>query len=323
MEVQKNTSLRGTSLPDHAKKGYIMSFGTNLQFLRKKKEMTQEELAEKMEVSRQTVSKWESDGAFPETEKTIALCELFGCTMDALLRDDLVREYTEADASYDTHMNRFSLAVAGGVGLILFGLVVMFLMGALGLHEIFMTIALLFFVAIAVFIFIFAGITHSDFVKEHPYIGKIYDRAEVKRYNRLFPILLGASVMGILFGVIFLIASEGIAMPEGFTEERWESLLTMIFFILITISVTVIVWAGLQKSKYDIDDYNKTADKENGEDKENSLSGKIGGVIMLLATVIYLVIGFVWNLWHPGWIVFLIGGILCGITEIIFPDKKN
>ena len=274
-----------------------------------------------MEVSRQTVSKWESDGAFPETEKTIALCELFDCTMDALLRDDLVREYTEADASYDTHMNRFSLAVAGGVGLILFGLVIMFMMGALGIHEIFMTIAFLFFVAIAVFIFIFAGITHSDFVKEHPYIGKIYDRAEIKRYNRLFPILLGASVMGILFGVIFLIASESIAMPESFTEDRWDSLLTMIFFIFITISVTVIVWAGLQKSKYDIDDYNKTADNEQHE--ENSLSGKIGGVIMLLATVIYLIIGFVWNLWHPGWIVFLIGGILCGIMEIVFPDKKK
>ncbi len=283
--------------------------------------MTQEELAEKMEVSRQTVSKWESDGAFPETEKIIALCELFGCTMDALLRDDLVREYTEADRSYDTHMNHFSLAIAGGVGLVLLGLVVMFLMGAFGIHEIFMTIAFLFFVAIAVFIFIFAGITHSDFVKEHPYIGKIYDRAEVKRYERLFPILIGASIVGILFGVMFLIASESLSMPEGFTEERWDSLLTMIFFIFITISVTVIVWAGLQKSKYDIDDYNQEADKE--KNQKETLSGKIGSVIMLLATVIYLVIGFVWNLWHPGWIVFIIGGILCGVAEIIFPDKKN
>ena len=113
-----------------------MSLGTNLQFLRKKKEMTQEELAEKMEVSRQTISKWESDGAFPETEKIIGLCELFGCTVDALLRDDLARDYTEADKAYDVHMNRFSLAIAGGVGLVLLGLVTMFLLFALGVFAI-------------------------------------------------------------------------------------------------------------------------------------------------------------------------------------------
>lgn len=51
-----------------------MSFGTNLQFMRKMyNAMSQEELAEKMEVSRQTISKWEMDNAFPEMEKAIAL----------------------------------------------------------------------------------------------------------------------------------------------------------------------------------------------------------------------------------------------------------
>ena len=49
-----------------------MSFGQNLQFLRKMhRGMTQEELAEKMGVSRQTISKWEMDSAFPEMEKAI------------------------------------------------------------------------------------------------------------------------------------------------------------------------------------------------------------------------------------------------------------
>lgn len=298
-----------------------MSFGTNLQFLRKKKEMTQEELAEKMAVSRQTVSKWESDGAFPETEKIVALCDLFGCTMDALLREDLVREYSEADKSYDTHMNRFSLAIAGGVGLILLGLVAMFLLMALAVAEDIAIVALLVFVAIAVFIFIIAGITHSDFVKEHPHIGKIYDRETVRRYQHIFPVLIGAPVVFILLGVIFLIASESMEMPIGFTADRWDYLITMIFFIFITIAVSVLVWAGLQKSKYDVDEYNKETSKE--ENDEDTLSGKLGGVIMLLATVIYLVLGFVWHLWHPGWIVFIIGGILCGVMEIIFPEKKN
>ncbi|WP_283624481.1 helix-turn-helix transcriptional regulator [Clostridium butyricum] len=63
-----------------------MSFGQNLQFLRKMhKKMTQEELAEKMNVSRQTISKWEMDCAFPEMEKAIALCNLFSCSLDEMV----------------------------------------------------------------------------------------------------------------------------------------------------------------------------------------------------------------------------------------------
>lgn len=67
-----------------------MSFGQNLQFLRKMRDgMTQEELAEKLGVSRQTVSKWELDAAYPETVKIIELCGLFNCTMDQLVREDM------------------------------------------------------------------------------------------------------------------------------------------------------------------------------------------------------------------------------------------
>ena len=58
-----------------------MSLGTNIQFYRKQKNMTQEDLAEFMNVSRQTVSKWESDTAFPETDKLITLSDYFGCTL--------------------------------------------------------------------------------------------------------------------------------------------------------------------------------------------------------------------------------------------------
>jgi len=74
-----------------------MSFGQNLQFLRKmRNRMTQEQLAEKMNVSRQTVSKWELDVAYPEIGKVVELCRLFCCTMDELIRDDL----TLPDESY-------------------------------------------------------------------------------------------------------------------------------------------------------------------------------------------------------------------------------
>lgn len=67
-----------------------MSFGENLQILRKMRHgMTQEELAEKMNVSRQTISKWELGSTYPEMEKAFDLCELFSCSLDQLLRQDM------------------------------------------------------------------------------------------------------------------------------------------------------------------------------------------------------------------------------------------
>lgn len=67
-----------------------MSFGQNLQFLRKlRNKMTQEDLAEKLNVSRQTVSKWELDMAYPEMSKLLELCNLFSCSMDQLVREDI------------------------------------------------------------------------------------------------------------------------------------------------------------------------------------------------------------------------------------------
>ena len=57
---------------------YFMSFGKNLQFLRHLRgNMTQEDLAEKMNFSRQTVSKWELQTAQPELDKAIELCNFF------------------------------------------------------------------------------------------------------------------------------------------------------------------------------------------------------------------------------------------------------
>jgi len=69
---------------------YFMSFGKNLLFLRHLKgNMTQEDLAEKMNISRQTVSKWELDTAQPEMDKAIELCKLFNCSLDNLFCDDM------------------------------------------------------------------------------------------------------------------------------------------------------------------------------------------------------------------------------------------
>lgn len=67
-----------------------MSFGKNIQHLRRLGgNMTQEVLADKLNVSRQTVSKWEMDAAVPEMDKAIELCRIFNCTLDNLFREEL------------------------------------------------------------------------------------------------------------------------------------------------------------------------------------------------------------------------------------------
>ena len=67
-----------------------MSFGKNLQYLRRLyRNLTQEGLSEKLNVSRQTVSKWETDDAMPEMDKALELCKIFNCTLDNLFRDEM------------------------------------------------------------------------------------------------------------------------------------------------------------------------------------------------------------------------------------------
>ena len=66
-----------------------MSLGTNIQYLRKLNKLTQEQFAEKMNITRQTVSRWESDEVTPELNKLIEMCSIFSCKLDELVREDM------------------------------------------------------------------------------------------------------------------------------------------------------------------------------------------------------------------------------------------
>ena len=76
-----------------------MSFGKNIGYYRKQLKITPEELAERLYVSRQTISRWENDSVFPDVETVIKLCELFGCSMDTLVRGDAEAEAAHTDAA--------------------------------------------------------------------------------------------------------------------------------------------------------------------------------------------------------------------------------
>ena len=64
-----------------------MALGDKLSKLRKENNFTQEQLASVLGVSRQAISKWESNMTFPETDKLIRMSELFQCSLDYLLKD--------------------------------------------------------------------------------------------------------------------------------------------------------------------------------------------------------------------------------------------
>lgn len=66
-----------------------MHLGDNIQFLRKQKKITQEQFAEIMNVSRQTVSRWEADEVVPELNRLVEMCEIFACKLDALVRENV------------------------------------------------------------------------------------------------------------------------------------------------------------------------------------------------------------------------------------------
>ncbi len=66
-----------------------MSLGTNIQYLRKLNKLTQEQFAERMSITRQTVSRWESDEVTPELNKLVEMCSIFSCKLDELVRENM------------------------------------------------------------------------------------------------------------------------------------------------------------------------------------------------------------------------------------------
>lgn len=91
--------------------GCTMTLGDKLTKLRKENNYTQEQLADILEVSRQTVSKWENNTAYPETEKLIKLGELFTCSMDYLLKDSVEDFQGTVNKSPDEKSKTFTFSL--------------------------------------------------------------------------------------------------------------------------------------------------------------------------------------------------------------------
>lgn len=97
-----------------------MAFSNNLTYLRKKRNMSQEQLAEVLGVTRQAVSKWEAGQSTPDVEKLLQLSELFQVPVDQMLKD--IEEENRQENGHDvlyTVLAFIALAIVWFTGLIL------------------------------------------------------------------------------------------------------------------------------------------------------------------------------------------------------------
>lgn len=307
-----------------------MSFGENLQFYRKKENITQEQLAERLGVSRQTISKWEADSSYPEMEKIIQLCDMFGCTMDVLLRGEASEAFREDTAGYDRHMNDFSKEISVGVCVIIAGAALSTAADAFpGMAPLSGVIMIAAAVA-GIMIFIMSGMKHSRFVKKHPYIQSFYREEESEAFENRFMRMIIGGIGLILLGVVVMAAAEVFPVPVGYTDEVYD----WILLAFAAVGVPVLVYAGMQKSKYNIKQYNEEhrekSDEEvleeideirnrrgSKEERKDRLISTWCASIMIVATIIYVVSGLLCNLWDTAWIVYVVGALLCGLASVI------
>ncbi len=298
-----------------------MNLAENLKALREKSGMTQEQLAERMEVSRQTVSKWESGVSFPEMEKMIQLAELFGCSMDALLKGSI--QYTNQDEAkaYDRHGDWVARMGTAATGICILSFAAQGIGEAVNppfLGE--SGILFLLFALVGALLWIRIGMDSSYFRKKHPYVEPFYTEEEKEGFHRKYVSCMIAGV-GILIAALTVMAALSTVWHEN---GRKEGLSIMLFFMIVAVGVMPIVYAGLQAMKYNVEGYNSDNSWENSEEgKKNSrIMGKACGIIMLAAAAACVVL---FALTHSGRISGLplvIGGIACGAASIYLNKRK-
>ena len=302
-----------------------MSFGENLQFLRKQKNITQEQLAEQLEVSRQSVSKWESSQSYPEMEKLLQICSMFHCNMDTLMQGDVSRDFVEDICGYDSFMNQFDRLITAGIALILFGISIMGFLTGLGMDEDIAPVFFFIFLIAGVIILVVMGMQHSHFAEKHPYIEDFYTEEEKEQAYRKFTVRMAAGI-GIILVAVLLFMVLGIrldSVADLALTEKLENMGMGIFMLFLTPGVSVLVYGGLQKDKFDIKNYNKENSLSPAKKKRDALKAKICGCIMLVALTVYLVCMFTDIEWSTSWLVFAVGGILCGVVSIILSKDED
>ena len=313
-----------------------MIFADKLIDLRKKNGWSQEELAEKLNVSRQAVSKWEGAQSVPDMSRIIQLSELFGVSTDYLLKDNLeqaepTQESDEAGSSRTVSMEEANtfltikeensrrvalaimLCILSPAALILLGGAQAFgllnwseeLAGGIGL----IILILMVIPAVGLFIISSLRISRYEYLEKEPVdtlygvTGMVRDRKE-----RFQPI----RTRYLLTGIMICIASAiplFICMFFG-KESFWgvvgiASVLVMAAIGVLLIVRVSIIWGGYQMLLEE-EDYSR-------ESKENSRRyGYIWSGYWCLITAAYLAWSFIGDHWNISWIIWPIAGVVFG-----------
>lgn len=329
-----------------------MIFADKLVRLRKKAGWSQEELAEQMNVSRQSVSKWEGAQSVPDLEKMIRLSKLFGVSTDYLLKDEIeeagailtdMEETSVRNVSME-EANAFLLVkaetsktIAGAVLLCILSPVCLLLLGAasetanLNVSEntaggIGM-IVMLVMVAIAVAIFIHSGsktapyeyLEKKVFETEYGVIGMVKERrdqfkSEYVRNNMIGACLCVTALIP-LFGGVIINEENDLLMALMLCISFAIAGIGVVFFITVGI-----IWESFKKLLQE-GDYART------KKEHRSFQSVITTVYWLVTTAIYLSFSLPTESWKEGWIVWVIAAVLfpavITIANAIENNKKK
>lgn len=294
-------------------------FGDNLQFYRKREEMTQEQLAERLEVSRQTVSKWEAGASYAEMEKILQLCDLFSCDMDTLLRKDASMLAVGDNELHREHMRKFRRGITAGVTTIVASFALYEVLAGFQMNEAVIETLFWIVVVVGILILVAHGMQDDIYKKKHPVVQDFYTDEEKEAFERKFPVRITTSI-GIILSSMFLFGMNGTRLP--LFGEMTEDFYYGLFMACVAAAVGILIHSGMEKDEYDVEKYNKSNAADPESMKKNSLVSVWCGCIMITATIVYLVMGLVFSMWNICWIAFVIGGMLCGIATLILKRER-
>ena len=292
---------------------------------RKKNGWSQEELANKLGVSRQAVSKWESSGSIPDLQRILQMSELFGVTTDYLLKDEIeeepLNEYVETKTikvsmeeanQYLDMKSRGSRIVANATSLCILSPVPLIVLGTMTEdHTLvgFSLVLLLVLVAIAVYLFVNYGLREShmqhlekeSFETEYGVSGMVRERR--KQYEPTF-------TRNIAIGVVLCILSVIPTIMAGVmeVEDYMSGISVGLLLIIVSIGVNILIRAGMIKSSYDtlLQEGEYTIEEKHLKKKTDAFSG----AYWCLMVAIYLGWSFWTNNWKFTWIIWPVAGAL-------------
>lgn len=294
-----------------------MSLAENLQYLRAREGVTQEQLAERLEVSRQSVSKWESNASYPEMDTLLKLCDMFHTDMDTLLRGNVENSLSEDTAGYDRFMTLYARKIAGGVSAIIGGVALWSFLAARDFPQVLGTTVFLLIVAVASVVFIASGMEEEHFRKKHPTIPDFYTEAQKEQFHRQFIWYIAGGVGAILMGVA-LACLGSYVLPE---TTFYEGMIGGTFLLIVAAGTFFLVYGGMLEDKYNIPKYNRENNPTPEDKKRRRWAVTACALIMILATAVFLTLGLGWDNWESAAIIYPVGGVLCGAAWVVLGPK--